>query len=75
MTNSSIKNSGRAMRSYPTALTVFLSLALASFVTIAHSADLPTATPQSQGFSKERLSRIRSVLDTEINANRMPGAV
>jgi CubicO group peptidase (beta-lactamase class C family) len=36
---------------------------------------LPTATPQSQGFSKERLSRIRSVIDTEINANRMPGAV
>ncbi|MFY7954725.1 MAG: serine hydrolase domain-containing protein, partial [Burkholderiaceae bacterium] len=43
--------------------------------TVAISADLPSASPQSQGLSKERLSRIRSVIETEINANRMPGAV
>ena len=53
-----------------------LSLALAfATITPAISADLPVASPQSQGLSKERLSRIRSVIETEINANRMPGAV
>lgn len=75
MTNSSMRNSDYAIRSCPIVFAVCLCLALASIATIAHSADLPTATPQSQGFSNERLSRIRSVIDTEINANRMPGAV
>ncbi len=41
----------------------------------AVAADLPVATPQSQGLSKERLSRIREVIQAEIDAKRMPGAV
>ena len=56
-------------------LLLTLSLMMALISTVAISADLPSATPQSQGLSKERLSRIRSVIETEINANRMPGAV
>ena len=56
-------------------LLLILSLMMALISTVAISADLPSASPQSQGLSKERLSRIRSVIETEINANRMPGAV
>ena len=41
----------------------------------AFAADLPVASPQSQGFSLTRLARIRDVIQSEINANRMPGAV
>lgn len=54
------------------------ALAIALSVTVtqpAAAADFPTASPQSQGLSKERLSRIRQVIQTEIDANRMPGAV
>lgn len=41
----------------------------------AVAADLPTASPQSQGLSPTRLARIRDVIQLEINADRMPGAV
>lgn len=41
----------------------------------AVAADLPSASPQSQGFSPARLARIRDVVQSEINADRMPGAV
>jgi CubicO group peptidase (beta-lactamase class C family) len=41
----------------------------------AVAADLPTASPQSQGLSPTRLARIRDVIQSEINADRMPGAV
>ncbi len=41
----------------------------------AFAADLPTASPQSQGLSATRLVRIRDVVQSEINADRMPGAV
>ena len=41
----------------------------------AVAADLPSASPQSQGFSPTRLARIRDVIQSEINADRMPGAV
>lgn len=41
----------------------------------AFAADLPTASPQSQGLSATRLARIRDVIQSEINADRMPGAV
>lgn len=41
----------------------------------AAAADLPTASPQSQGLSPTRLARIRDVIQSEINADRMPGAV
>ncbi len=54
------------------------ALAIALSVTAiqpAAAADFPTASPQSQGLSAERLSRIRQVIQSEIDANRMPGAV
>ncbi len=54
------------------------ALAIALSVTAfqpASAADFPTASPQSQGLSAERLSRIRQVIQSEIDANRMPGAV
>ena len=41
----------------------------------AVAADLPTASPQSKGFSPTRLARIRDVIQSEVNADRMPGAV
>ena len=49
-----------------------LSLALAL---PAIAAELPTGTPQSQGMSASRLGRIHEVIQSEIDANRMPGAV
>ena len=41
----------------------------------AVAADLPSASPQSHGLSPTRLARIRDVVQSEINADRMPGAV
>ncbi len=41
----------------------------------AFAADLATASPQSQGMSPARLARIRDVIRSEIEADRMPGAV
>lgn len=59
-----------------TRLACALAIALSVTVTIpAAAADFPTASPQSQGLSKERLSRIRQVIQNEIDADRMPGAV
>jgi CubicO group peptidase (beta-lactamase class C family) len=53
-----------------------LAVAMTLFSIIPTQAtDLPTASPQSQGLSKERLSRIHDVMQQEIAANRMPGAV
>lgn len=37
--------------------------------------DFPTSSPESVGMSSERLQKIRSALQKEIDANRMPGAV
>ncbi len=54
--------------------TIAVALALACTLP-AQATELPIATPQSQGLSKERLSRIREVMQQEIAANRMPGAV
>lgn len=50
------------------------SLALALSLP-AVAADLPSASPQSQGLSAPRLARIRDVIQSEISADRMPGAV
>jgi CubicO group peptidase (beta-lactamase class C family) len=59
-----------------TRLACALAIALSAAITLpAAAADFPTASPQSQGLSKERLSRIRQVIQSEIDANRMPGAV
>jgi CubicO group peptidase (beta-lactamase class C family) len=42
----------------------------------AHSADpLPRAAPETVGFSAERLARIASVLNADIEAGKLPGAV
>ena len=51
---------------------VSLSLALPWF---AVAADMPAASPASKGLVAERLTRIRPVIQTEIDAKRMPGAV
>jgi hypothetical protein len=39
------------------------------------AADLPTAPPASKGMVAERFARIRPVIQAEIDAQRMPGAV
>ena len=41
----------------------------------AWATDIPTASPASKGLSAERLARIRPVIQAEIDAQRMPGAV
>jgi len=41
----------------------------------AWSADLPTAAPESLGFSSERLARIKPVIEGEIKKGQYPGAV
>ena len=39
------------------------------------AAELPSASPQSQGMSAERLGRVRELFQVEIDGGRMPGAV
>lgn len=52
------------------------SLVLALCVgALAWAADLPTATPESQGFSSERLARIAPTIKKEIEKGQYPGAV
>ena len=41
----------------------------------AFAQDLPTGQPETVDVSPERLSRIRAVLQKEVDADRMPGAV
>jgi CubicO group peptidase (beta-lactamase class C family) len=53
---------------------IIAALALALSLPVV-AADLPSASPQSQGFSSTRLARIRDVVQSEIDADRMPGAV
>ncbi|HEY5930329.1 MAG TPA: serine hydrolase, partial [Burkholderiales bacterium] len=50
-------------------------LALALSAVAACAADLPSATPESVGFSSERLARIGKVLAGEIEKGQYPGAV
>jgi CubicO group peptidase (beta-lactamase class C family) len=45
------------------------------FIAAAPAADLPTAAPESQGFSPERLARIATVLNYEIEKGQYPGVV
>ena len=52
---------------------VFLLLTLTSLPPLL--ADLPTASPASAGMSAERLKRIRTVIQKEIDNKQMPGAV
>ena len=55
--------------------TILFSLLLSGLAVSAGAADIPTAAPASKGFSAERLARIRPVIQAEIDAERMPGAV
>lgn len=41
----------------------------------AVAADFPVGAPDAYGFSANRLGRIHQVIQTEIDANRMPGAI
>jgi CubicO group peptidase (beta-lactamase class C family) len=43
--------------------------------TTAHADELPRATPDSVGISSERLGRIATVLNADIEAGKLPGAV
>ena len=52
---------------------VFLLLTLTSLPPLL--ADLPTASPATAGMSAERLKRIRTVIQKEIDNKQMPGAV
>ncbi|MEY3525743.1 MAG: hypothetical protein RIR92_1808, partial [Pseudomonadota bacterium] len=52
---------------------VFLLLTLTSLSPVL--ADLPKASPASAGMSAERLQRIRTVIQKEIDNKQMPGAV
>ncbi len=53
-----------------------LACALALFTLPALAADpLPRATPQSLGFSPERLDRIRTTMEADIARGQLPGAV
>ena len=51
------------------------SLLLTALAAPLLAADIPTASPASKGFSAERLARIRPVIQAEIDAKNMPGAV
>ena len=57
------------------ALAASLSACLVATVPSLGAADLPAASPQSQGLSAERLGRVRSLFQAEIDAGRMPGVV
>lgn len=56
--------------------TIAAGLALALFaVPVTSAADLPSATPESLGFSPERLARIGPAILGEIEKGQYPGAV
>src|SRR3954469_2219265 len=54
-------------------LSVFVVAASLSFSVFAQS--LPTAKPEEVGLSSERLGRIGKVLQAEIQAKKLPGAI
>ncbi len=56
-------------------LAVSFSACLVAAAPSLHAADLPSASPQSQGLSAERLGRVRELFQAEVDAGRMPGAV
>ena len=57
------------------ALATSLSACLLASAPALRAADLPSASPQSQGLSAERLGRVRTLFQAEVDAGRMPGAV
>ena len=59
-----------------TTLTTLTTLAVGALLTgIAQAQPLPTATPESAGFSPERLRNIDAFWASEIERQRVPGAV
>jgi len=54
---------------------VVSTLLLTAFAAPLLAADIPSASPASKGLSAERLARIRPVIQAEIDAKQMPGAV
>jgi CubicO group peptidase (beta-lactamase class C family) len=58
-----------------TALKPIIFAAALLFVGQAFAQSLPTAQPETVDVSPDRLSRIRAVLQKEVDADRMPGAV
>lgn len=52
-----------------------LTSAILLSAAVTWAADIPTASPASKGFSAERLARIRPVIQAEIDAKQMPGAM
>jgi CubicO group peptidase (beta-lactamase class C family) len=50
-------------------------LLVTTTLVLAGHAEVPTAKPETVAVSPDRLSRIRTVLQKEIDADRMPGAV
>jgi CubicO group peptidase (beta-lactamase class C family) len=58
-----------------TALKPIIFAAALLFVGQAFAQGLPTAQPETVDVSPDRLSRIRAVLQKEVDADRMPGAV
>lgn len=54
---------------------VFLTTSLVMSSSALLAADLPSATPQSQGLSAERLQRLHSLFQAEVDGDRIPGAV
>ncbi len=63
-----------ALRTYAR-LPLCLSLLAGLLCMSALAAEFPAGAPASYGFSPNRLARIQQVIKTEIDANRMPGAV
>ena len=61
--------------SYVNQLRQLVCAAVVFIAWAASAADLPTGSPQAQGLSPARLARIKPVIQAEIEANRMPGAV
>src|SRR5688572_14829568 len=53
----------------------FLAAALAGAATALCAQPLPTARPETLGFSSERLDRVGAWIESEIAAKRVPGAV
>jgi CubicO group peptidase (beta-lactamase class C family) len=67
----SVTNLLKGRRAAVCALTSALFFAAVS----ASAADIPSASPESKGMVSERLARIRPVIQGEIDAKNMPGAV
>jgi hypothetical protein len=62
------------MKTRPAALSLVMVFLIATTAT-AGASGLPSAPPEQVGLSTERLGRLTRVLNTEIEAGKIPGAV